>query len=199
MARVRVSRRALLALGVAQGTALGVLAACGAAAGPAAAATSAGSVSAATSGAATTTAAASAAAAKPTATPLPSHQVGKGATKIRFESRADAGIIPTWNAIVDAFVKANPDISVSHEPVSGDAYQRYTVEYAGGTASDVMEFEVKQLVAWGAKGVLLTLDPYVAKSAVTHPQDFFPITWSKCLYQGKPVAIPYDTTPVAIY
>lgn len=199
MAHIRVTRRSLLAFGVAQSAAIGMLAACGAAAGPATAATSAGSISASTSTAATLTAPANAAAAKPTATPLPAHQVGKGATKIRFESRADAGIIPTWNTIVDAFVKANPDISVSHEPVSGSAYERYTVEYAGGTAPDVMEFEVKQLVAWGGKGVLLTLDPYVAKSAVTHAQDFFPITWSKCLYQGKPVAIPYDTTPVAIF
>lgn len=189
----------MLALGALQCAAVGVLAACGATAGPTSAAVSPMGATTSVASATKTAAAAQAAGAKPTATPLPSHQAGKGATKLRFESRADAGIIPTWNAIVDAFVQANPDISVSHEPVTGDAYQRYTVEFAGGTPPDVLEYEVKQLVAWGGKGVLLNLDPYVAKSAITRPKDFFAITWSKCLYQGKPVAIPYDTTPVAIF
>ncbi len=180
-----------------QAALLGLLSACGTAAAPPPAAQATSSK--ASSAAAATTAASVASGPQATATPDKSHRAGTGTTKLRFESRADDSIIPTWNAIVDAFVKANPDVSVSHEPVVGDAYQRYLVEFAGGTPPDVMEFEVKQLVAWGAKGVLLDLNANVAKSAITHPKDFFPVTWSKCLSQGKLAAIPYDTTPVAIF
>lgn len=213
-----ISRRRcvrLLGLGVLGASAAGLLAACGAGAAAttgAASVTVAGSTSAsvaaltskaaATSAMATTSAmaaAATTAAAKggPTPSPVPPPKSsGKG--HVVFESPG-LGLAESkpFQDIVDAFSKKT-GIKVSYVD-GGLNFTKFAVQFAGGSGGDLYEYETKQVPHYAVDGVFENLDPYIAKSSVIKPADYFPITWSKGKVQGHQYAVPWDTTPVVVY
>ncbi|MCL4544874.1 MAG: sugar ABC transporter substrate-binding protein [Chloroflexi bacterium] len=177
----RVSRRRILGMlstGVASAA---LLAACGAS-------------SATTSSQASTSAKAQATATQAKSTP----SSAKGTIRVALAG-FDTAQVAVWQKVADAFHKDNPSITAKIENVPGNAYQKYETELAGGAGHDVYDYETKQLPAYGEKGVFTVLDPLIAQSKTTRPSDFFPTTWSKVLVDGKAMALPWDTTPVALF
>lgn len=134
-------------------------------------------------------------AAKPAA---PANANGNGTIRVALAG-FDTAQVAVWQKIADAFHQATPSVTAKIENIPGNAYQKYETEIAGGAGHDVYDYETKQLQAYGEKGVFTVLDPYIAKSTVTHAKDFFPTTWSKCLVNGKVMALPWDTTPAAMF
>ncbi len=139
-------------------------------------------------------AAATSVAVTPTAAPPPK-SVGKGT--LVFQT---PGVGAEGTAFAPSAIKFSQETGIKVEYVdTGLDFEKYAVQYASGSGGDVYEYETKQILHYATLGAFLNLDPYVAKSKVMQPAEFFPIIWSKCLIQGHLYAGPEETTPVAIY
>ena len=219
--RQGISRRGclrLLGLGAIGVSAAGLLAACGAGAAATAGGTSGAasvtvasntSVAATTSQAAATSkavatttsakAAAATAAAKggPTPSPVPPPKSsGKGAVVFESPGLGPAETKP-FQQIVDDFSKKT-GIKVAYVD-GGLNFEKFAVQFAGGSGGDLYEYETKQVPHYAVLDVFENLDPYIAKSKIVQPGDYFPVTWSKGLVKGHQYAVPWDTTPVVVY
>lgn len=202
----------LLGLGAVGVTTAGLLAACGAGgtATTGAGTTSAGAVTAAsltvsgstsaagaatTAKAATSSAAATASGPTPTAVPAPKSS-GKG--NIVFELPGlDVQQAAVFQQMIDNFTKqTNIKVEVAN---TGLNWEKFAVQFAGGSGGDLYEYETKQMPHYAALDVFENLDPYIAKSKIVQPSDYFAITWSKGKVKGHQYAVPWDTTPVALY
>jgi ABC-type glycerol-3-phosphate transport system substrate-binding protein len=155
----RLSRRSIVQalLATAGVTALTpLLAACGSASGqPAAAASSAGQT-AATGGTATQAAATGSASTAAATAPA------SGATTLHFYTSTAAANLPTWNKAIADFMQQNPAIHVQLDYTPGQQYwDKLTVEYAGGTAPDVIYSGPSNAQDVATKGMVLDLTSYI--------------------------------------
>lgn len=182
MTQHRYGRRTVLrilgsTLALSSGTAL--LAACGATnsttAGPTAASATPAQASAPT-----------AAAAAPTAAPA----VGKPVT-IQYASWAGTTTEPLHRqAIVDAFMKAHPNIKVTFFYANGGDYMtKMKTLFAAGTAWDVMQVAADSQYPQFNAGLFAPLDSRVSQAKIKKA-DFFPSMWNSLIWNGKFFAIP---------
>ncbi|GEM_PF-357796 len=138
--------------------------------------------------------AATAVAGTPTAA-APPKSVGKGT--LVFQT---PGVGAEGTAFAPSAIKFSQQTGIKVEYVdSGLNFEKYAVQYASGSGGDVYEYETKQILHYATLGAFLNLDPYVAKSTVMKPADFFPVIWNKCHINGHLYAAPEETTPVAVY
>jgi multiple sugar transport system substrate-binding protein len=209
-----VTRRKLLAGGLALSSL--VVAACSAAALPSptaapsqpAAATTARAAANATlsttSGAPAAAASASAAsAAAPTAAAQPAAQAApQGAT--------NAPVVPLWNssttslpaekAVIAQFAQQHPDISVQPVYVPESQYdQKADLLLAAGNAPSIFFPEATRCYRYyAAKGLILNLDPLISRDK--YPlDDFFPNILAGCKFKGSTKALPKSSTPWVLY
>lgn len=208
-----ISRRRcvrLLGLGVLGASAAGLLAACGAGAtatGGGATTAASLTVAASTSAAATTSAmatssakAAATTAAKkggPTPTPVPPpRSSGKGTVVFQSPGLGIDEARPFQQIATDFQKKTG--IKVAYVD-TGQSFEKFAVQFAGGSGGDLYEYETKQMPHYAVLGVFENLDPYIAKSTIVKPQEYFAITWNKGKVQGHQYAVPWDTTPVVVF
>ena len=221
---VMVRRRELLTAVGGGLLAMGVLAACGAggnasagtgsatvsaSAAPAttsaAAATSAASTATATSSAAATSnaAAATSSAAASAATsasiaPQASAPGSSGAT-VQLLLEADDNQKKVWQQVVDAFHQAGhkPAVELSNP---SDIYTKFDTMLAGNAGPDLFAgFETKQLPHYAGVGAALNMDPYMSRSSIIKPANFFAFTWSKHVLNGHLYAMPTNNAPLGIF
>lgn len=139
------------------------IAACGSSTQPAAStpASSGASSSAAPTTAATAT---SASAAQPSVAPTAAAQTsGSAATKtIRFYTWTNASNLPSWKDAIAAFEKKYPNLKVELEYTPGQQYwDKLTVEFAGGTAPDVIYASPADAERVATQGVVLDLSQFI--------------------------------------
>jgi multiple sugar transport system substrate-binding protein len=191
-------------------TAAGLLAACGAggtaavgtgtvsAASVPSASVSAGSTSAAsatTSAKAATSSAGTASGPTPTPVPAPPSS-GKGTVVFQSPGLGIDEAKP-FQQIVSDFQKKT-GINVTYVD-TGESFEKFAVQYAGGSGGDLYEYETKVVPHYATLGVFENLDPYIAKSTIIRPEEYFAITWNKGKIQGHQFAVPWDTTPVVVF
>jgi len=82
---------------------------------------------------------------------------------------------------------------------TGLSFEKFAVQFAGGSGGDLYEYETKQVPHYAVDGVFANLDPYIAKSTIVKPEEYYAVTWSKGKIQGHQYAVPWDTTPVVVY
>jgi multiple sugar transport system substrate-binding protein len=195
----RLSRRRLLAGLVTSAGVMGLLAACGG--GASATVTTAGSgsqVAASSSAAASPSAAASSSAASSASAATATSTQSAASTSAAAASTAAASAAPEAANAAGTIRVALAGLDIG-ENVPGNSYEKYETEMAGGAGHDVYHMETKQLPAFGSKGVFTVLDPYIARSKVVAPSDYFYTPWSKSSLQGKMLGIPWDTAPAVLF
>lgn len=204
-----VTRRTLLAGGVALGSLLA--AACSQNAPPAPTAapsqpTAAPPPPAAASAASPTTSAAPSGAASPTgavATAQPAAQASPQAAN-------NAPVVPLWNssttslpaekAVLAQFDKQNPGISVQPVYVPESQYdQKADLMLAAGNAPSIFFPEATRCYRYyAAKGLILNLDPLILRDK--YPlDDFFSNILAGCKFKGSTMALPKSSTPWVLY
>lgn len=103
--------------------------------------------------------------------------------------------------LVAAFEEAYPDITieVTHIPSPSDYRTRLTTEFAAGSPPDVTLMNYRRYGAFVANGLLEPVGPYLAKSELIQPEDFYPITIDAFSWDGVITCIPQNISSLVVY
>ncbi|MHC1787867.1 MAG: ABC transporter substrate-binding protein [Christensenellales bacterium] len=72
-----------------------------------------------------------------------------------------------YGSIIDEFMKANPDVKVTGEPVSwNDYWDKLSVQVAGGNAPDFIGMHPQYAADYIGRGMIEPLDPYIADGTI---------------------------------
>jgi multiple sugar transport system substrate-binding protein len=101
--------------------------------------------------------------------------------------------------LVPRFEAAHPGVKVNTQYISWTHLdEKLTISFAGGVAPDVFQVGAEYVGGLAYRGMAQPLDQYVA--AWGQASDYYPASWSTCLYQGKVYGLPYLSAPrVLIY
>lgn len=179
-----VSRRTLLhqLTAVAGLTALApLLAACGGAAQVTATASTSAAAASGTALQSAASTAAQSSSASASAAPAAAAPSGQGST-IHFYTDTAAANLPTWKKAVASFEAKNPSITVQLDYTpSAQYWDKLTVEYAGGTAPDVIYAGPADAQNIAVKGMVLDLSTYISEDkyniADINPASQQPYQW----------------------
>jgi len=139
-----------------------------------------------------------------------------GETNLTYMMWGDPPEIAVWEAIVDEFEVANPDIKVKVEVSDWDSYwDKLRVTTVGGNPPDVFAMDAPLYPDWQSRGSLLDLSPYLAAAPETLngvypgplaayqlsagtfglPRDFQTIVlfYNKAMFDAAGVAYPDDS------
>ncbi|MFA5094311.1 MAG: sugar ABC transporter substrate-binding protein [Candidatus Omnitrophota bacterium] len=101
-------------------------------------------------------------------------------------------------ATINNWQKTHPDIQVKLEHIPFGSYvSKILTEIAGRAAPDIIAAEVNMFVSFADKDVFLDLNPYMEKDPTFNLGDFFPEVVDRYTVNGKVLAIPRDTAPMA--
>ena len=102
-----------------------------------------------------------------------------------------------FEQILEEFRAANPDITLSYEPVPADYATKIQTDIAAGSVADV--FYVDSLLApdFMINNALLELDSYMAESGVS-ADDFYPGLIQAFQMNGKTYGLPKDWSSLAM-
>jgi len=110
---------------------------------------------------------AAAAAAPAPAAAAPAADAGEAQVEIRAAWWGDTVRHDLYNAIIDGFEAAHPNVTVVRE-VAGwaDYWDRLAIQTAGGNAPDFMGMHPQFAADYIGRGVLAPLDPFIANGAI---------------------------------
>jgi multiple sugar transport system substrate-binding protein len=104
----------------------------------------------------------SACSATPNQKPATGSEGAAGSTEISFMMWGAPEELTVWQAVVDDFHKANPDITVNVDVSDWDSYwTKLNTLIAGGTPPDVFAMDAPLFLDWQTRGALLNLQPYI--------------------------------------
>ena len=102
--------------------------------------------------------------------------------------------------IIAEFEKANPDILVQLEAVSGnDYYTRLLTQIAAGDAPDIIQIGDDAVPMFVSKGGFLPLDDFITGNYPLDTSIYLPGTLDPGQYQGSQYFLPKDFSPLAVY
>jgi multiple sugar transport system substrate-binding protein len=85
-----------------------------------------------------------------------------GPVEITFTMWGAPEELTVWQAVVDDFHKANPNITVKVDVADWDSYwTKLNTLIAGGTPPDVFAMDAPLFMDWQSRGALLNLQPYI--------------------------------------
>ncbi len=98
----------------------------------------------------------------PTVEETQAPQAAQGTTEITFMMWGAPEELTVWQAVVDDFHAAHPDITVNVEVSDWDSYwAKVNTLIAGGTPPDVFAMDAPLFLDWQSRGALLNLQPYI--------------------------------------
>jgi multiple sugar transport system substrate-binding protein len=102
--------------------------------------------------------------------------------------------------VYEPFKTQHPTVTVKHDSVtSGDFYNKVPVLFAGGTAPDLLWIQTFAHYTYIDQGLVLALDPLVARDKAFDLQDFWPKGLSSLQKDGKLYGLPYNMQVVVVY
>jgi multiple sugar transport system substrate-binding protein len=120
---------------------------------------------------------------------------------LSFMVFGDPAEVQAYQDVVTAFEVRNPGVKVEliNIPGQSDYRKRLAADFAAGTPADVVLMNYRRFSPYAAKGALESLDPYLAKSALISPQDFYPTALDAFGWQGKIMCIPQNLSSLVVY
>lgn len=90
---------------------------------------------------------------------------------IDFFAWADASDIPAWTALAEAYMEANPNVTVKPSPsgTSEDYYTKLQTTFAGGTIPHITSFQGWEWQPYADAELLAPIDDYIARDGFTAP------------------------------
>lgn len=107
--------------------------------------------------------------------------------------------LAVWNAIVEDFQAANPNIRVKVDVSDWDSYwDKVKTLYAGGTPPDVFAMDAPLYPDWQSRGVLLNMQPYIDASPGLF-DDIYPNTLTAYKRDDGYYGLPRDFQTIVLY
>lgn len=119
-------------------------------------------------------------------------------TVLRYACMDGAETLPRIRTIVKAFEQANPDIRIVVEPTTDEYSMKLLTQVAAGVAPDVAWMNVSLVPQYADRGVLLPLDPLVAKSPDVVLKDYYPNVVNFYRRGDALYALPRDVAPFGL-
>lgn len=133
-------------------------------------------------------------------TPTAKPTVEGGKTILRVGTGDSGEGLNPHQEIIAAFEKANPDVLVQLEAVSGnDYYTRLLTQIAAGDAPDIIQIGDDAVPMFVSKGAFLALDDYIGGKYPLDTSIYLPGMLAPGQYQGKQYFLPKDFSPLAVY
>jgi len=96
--------------------------------------------------------------------------------------------------LVPRFEAAHPGVAVNTQYISWTHIdEKLTISFAGGVAPDVFQVGAEYVGGLAYRGMAAPLDDYIAQWG--QADDFFPASWSTCVYEGTVYGLPYLSAP----
>ena len=103
-----------------------------------------------------------------------------------FPFHEDAG-----GAIAASFTAKYPNVKVESESISTDRTQKLIVSVAGGDAAELVSIEPYHVQGLGLRGVVMSLEPYLKKSAAIKRDDVWPTLMRDVTLKGQSYGLVY--------
>jgi multiple sugar transport system substrate-binding protein len=122
----------------------------------------------------------------------------KQATTITFVSWV--GSQPSMQRLAAEFHKKYPTITVNFINTSADSEeQKLTTMVAGGSPPDAAYVDSGTVGDFASRGVLASLNPYLAQSKMVKASEYIPAFRAMATYKGQMYGLPFDGESTAIF
>jgi multiple sugar transport system substrate-binding protein len=124
-----------------------------------------------------------------------------GPPQVSFMIFGDAAEKAAYEQLVAAFERTHQgvDVTLIHIPGQSDYRRRLAADFAAGTPADVVLLNYRRYAAFAARGALEPLGPYLQRSALIQPSDFYPQALDPFYWQGTLACIPQNLSSLAVY
>lgn len=123
----------------------------------------------------------------------------QGPVEITFMMWGAPEELAVWQAVVDDFHKANPNITVKVDVSDWDSYwTKLNTLIAGGTPPDVFAMDAPLFLDWQSRGALLNLQPYIDANP-GFLDGFYPQTLSAYKVADGYYGLPRDFQTIVLF
>lgn len=123
----------------------------------------------------------------------------QGPVEITFTMWGAPEELEVWEAVVDDFHAANPNISVKVDVSDWDSYwTKLNTLIAGGTPPDVFAMDAPLFLDWQSRGALLNLQPYIDKNPGLL-EGFYPQTLTAYKTPDGYYGLPRDFQTIVLF
>jgi multiple sugar transport system substrate-binding protein len=81
----------------------------------------------------------------------------------------------------------------------GDLATKLLTAVSAGNPPDFSIINRSEVVEWAVRGGVMPLDDFIDASTVTKPDDWFPVAWTECTWEGKSYAQPFESGTYAAW
>ncbi|MCB0106383.1 MAG: ABC transporter substrate-binding protein [Caldilineaceae bacterium] len=144
----------------------------------------------------------------PAAAPSTGESAGSGAS-------ADTGTATTtityWTFWADRWGEFQQqivdDYNATHDQLQvemlivpwGDLATKLLTAVSAGNPPDFSIINRGEVVEWAVRGGVMALDDFIDASAESNPDDWFPVAWGECVWEGKSYAQPFESGTYAAW
>jgi len=122
-----------------------------------------------------------------------------GPVEITFTMWGAPEELAVWQAVVDDFHKANPNITVKVDVSDWDSYwTKLNTLIAGGTPPDVFAMDAPLFLDWQSRGALLNLQSYIDKTP-GFLDGFYPQTLNAYKTEDGYYGLPRDFQTIVLF
>jgi multiple sugar transport system substrate-binding protein len=120
---------------------------------------------------------------------------------IRFMVFGDPDELVAYRSLIDAFEKAEPEVSVEMVETSDrdDLIARLSTSFAGGSPPDLFLMNYRFYAQFAARGVLDPLQPRLDASAVFQEEDFYPSALEAFQIDDEQICMPQNISSLVAY
>lgn len=120
-------------------------------------------------------------------------------TEVSFMMWGAPEELAVWQAVVDDFQTANPNIKVNVDVSDWDSYwTKLNTLIAGGTPPDVFAMDAPLFLDWQSRGALLNLQPYIDKNP-GFLDGFYPATLTAYKTADGYFGLPRDFQSIVLF
>jgi len=102
--------------------------------------------------------------------------------------------------LVDEYNSSHDELQVEMLIVPwGDLATKLLTAVSAGNPPDFSIINRGEVVEWAVRGGVMALDDFVDASSVTNPEDWFPVAWNECTWEGKSYAQPFESGTYAAW
>jgi len=122
-------------------------------------------------------------------------------TRLTFLISGDPTDNAAYQALVDSFLAANPDIGIDllNIPSSGDFSRRLAADFAANTPPDLFLINYRRYAPFAAGGAIEPIDAYLTRRKQLYVDEFYPQAIDAFTWQGELMCLPQNVSSPVVY